>query len=270
MRAFIFAIFFYSTQLLGTVIHAPSLEIIEEHLNNLDENALVVFDVDYTLIVPNDLILGPSGHTHLLKSIKKIQALPEKEELLLSKVFLQYQVSLVDEKILTILNKLKQKGVKVIALTAMNTGEFGTISNMEQWRVEQLASLGIFLEWSSLKEDTCELKGFQGKKTPPVFKQGVLASAHYPKGKVLCAFLKQKQLNPSKIFFIDDRMEYIDSVESELDKASIEHISFHYTACTDQASPIDEKIADFQFQHLIEQGDWLSDEEAKKEMDSKG
>jgi hypothetical protein len=54
--------------------------------------------------------------------------------------------------------------LKVIALTAMPTGRFGLVSNAEQWRVQQLASLGIYLDWSFPEIDSVVLEGFQGKK----------------------------------------------------------------------------------------------------------
>ena len=70
----------------------------------------------------------------------------------------------------------------------------------------------------------------------------------------------------SEVIFIDDKMEYIESVECELDNEKIKHISFHYTAATDRSCILDQKIADFQFNHLMQRGDWLSDEEANNMM----
>jgi hypothetical protein len=270
LNAFIFICFFASTQLFGAVIHAPNLDVIEKCISDLDEDALVVFDIDNTFLVHNDRILSPCGDEYRKKFLKTIQNLQEEGEVLGSKISLKAQVFLVDKKILRLLEKLKQRNIKVIALTAMPTGRFGLVSNAEQWRVQQLASLGIYLNWSFPEIDSVVLEGFQGKKTPPVFKRGVLASAKYPKGEVLCAFLKKMQWKPSKVLFIDDMMEYIDSVECEIDKENIEHISFHYTAATDRSCHLDERLADFQFDYLMQQGDWLSDEEAKNKMNMSG
>jgi hypothetical protein len=197
LNAFIFICFFASTQLFGAVSHAPNLDVIEKCINDLDEDALVVFDIDNTLLVHNDRILSPCGDEYRKKFLKTLQNLQEEGEVLGSKISLKAQVFLVDKKILSFLEKLKQRNIKVIALTAMPTGRFGLVSNAEQWRVQQLASLGIYLDWSFPEIDSVVLEGFQGKKTPPVFKRGVLASAKYPKGEVLCAFLKKKQWKPA-------------------------------------------------------------------------
>ena len=263
----IFTCFFASpTQLFGVVVHAPNLDIIEKHIIDLDENALVVFDVVNTLLVSNDRILAPCGDEYFQKFMKNFGQ--EERIALRSRILLQSKVSLVNEKILKLLNQLKQNNVKVITLSAMPTGQYGLILNAEQWRVKQLAALGIYLDWSFSEIDSLILDDDpHGKKTVPIFKRGVLATGDSPKGKVLCAFLKKIKWKPSGILFIDDKLEYIESVECELDEEKIKHISFHYTEVTDRSCLLDQKIADFQFDYLMQQGDWLSDDEAKSKME---
>ncbi len=270
MRKFIFLcifIGFTTFSLSAIVVEAPSLEIIEKELRNLDENSLVVLDVDYTLIVPNDRVLLPCGEEYFQNILKKLREMGEEGEILGSKIALQSQVSLIDERIHHMLEFLKQKNIKVIALTAMITGKYGQIPNVEEWRVNQLRSLGIDFAWAFPQVDSVvleEIERGEGKKTLPVFKLGVLASAKYPKGQVLVAFLRQMQWKPSKIYFVDDRMEFIHSVEMELDKENIPHVSFHYTAVTDRPGQLDEQLADFQLNYLIKNGAWLDDKEALK------
>lgn len=265
MHFLFFLFFFVSTQLFGIVLNAPNLDVLERYIKELDSNALVIFDVDYTLLVPDDRILAPCGEEYLKKIIKSIPYSHEEGKILHSIVMLQASISLIDKKIFNILNELKQKNIKTIALTAIPTGQFGLISNAEQWRVQQLASLGIYLDWSFPEIDSLTLEDFTGKSAP-VFKKGVLASSTYPKGQVLCAFLKKLQWVPSTILFIDDKMDFINSVEQELEKENIRHISFYYTAARDQSFALDYKVADFQFKHLIQQKTWLNDEEAKNKL----
>ncbi len=264
--SFIFLLF--TTHISAIIIEASDFKVIEREINQLDDNALVVFDIDYTLIIPNDLILAPCGEVYRQEFMKKLRALEEQGEVLDSKVLLKSQDSLVDEKILDLLAILKKKKIKTIGLTAMSTGKFGLIPNAEEWRVKQLSSLGINFFWSFPSIDSMTLSKFEGKKSQPVFKQGVLASAKYPKGQVLVEFLRQIQWKPSKIIFVDDRMEFIVSVETELSKELIPLISFYYTAATDRPCQLDMQIADFQLDYLMHKGEWLSDEEAKKFLNS--
>ncbi len=265
--SFIFTFLVVSAYVCGEVVHAPHLGIVEKYIDDLDENALVVFDVDYTILVPNDRILAPCGEEYCQKFMKILREMQEKGEILGSQVTIQAQTSLVDNKILHLLEKLKEKNIKVIALTAMSTGQFGVIPNMEQWRIEQLASLGIHLDGAFPEVDMIMLEEFEGAKGLPVFKKGILASSKYPKGQVLCAFLKRMEWKPSKVLFIDDRMYFIDSVEYELEKENIPHTSFHYTAAIDSLHSLDHRLADFQFDYLLHQGKWLNDEEAKNKME---
>jgi hypothetical protein len=262
---FIFAVFMLcSVHVSATVFEAFNLDIIEQEISQLDENALVVFDIDYTLIVPNDLILAPCGEAYSASFRQDVRDLQEKGRELTSTVLLKSHVSLVDEKILDLLKALKQKKIKTIALSAMPSGSFGIIPNMELWRVNQIGSLGVDLSWSFPLIDSISLKEFDGKKSQPVFKQGVMTSARYPKGDVLIAFLKQIQWTPSKVIFVDDRLEYIDTVETALNKENIPLISFHYTAAIDQSGVLDKKVADLQWNYLMQNEVWISDEEAKE------
>lgn len=255
---------FFNGQIFAKVIEASNLKVIMQEIKQLDNKALVVFDVDYTLIVPNDLILGPCGEVYFQEFMKRLRAMKEKGEILGSKISLEGQVSLVDKEVIPLLSWLKQKNIKTIALTAMPTGKFGLIQNTEEWRIKQLDALSINFAWSFPSLDSVTLQGFEGKNSLPVFKDGILASAKYPKGEVLLAFLKHIGWKPSKVIFIDDQLEYIESVEKELAKARISSISFHYTSALNQPNQLNKEVADLQLNHLIEQEKWLSDKEAKR------
>lgn len=255
--------FIISNDVFAIVVEVGDLTAIETEIEQLDGDALVVFDVDNTLIVPKDRILGPSGENYLYELMSQLPIFQVKGDEIASKVLLQSKVSLIDEKVLHLIERLKLKGIKTMALTAISTGKMGLISNMEEWRVDQLNSLGIHFGWAFPSLDSLTLSRFQGKRSQPKYKQGVLASSKYPKGQVLSEFLKQIQWRPSKILFIDDRMDFIESVEFELEREKIPHISFFYTAAIDQPHLLDKEIADFQINYLMERGEWLSDLEAK-------
>lgn len=260
---FLLPVFIFSN-LQGAIIEAPSLQVIENELKNLDENSLVVFDIDYTLIVPNDLILKPCGETYFQKRMTELRSMGDHGAELGSIISLQSKVSIIDDQIFDILKFLKQNHIKTIALSAMPTGKYGIIPNAEDWRINQLHAIGIDFDWAFPDLDTIVLPGFEGKRTSPVFKNGILASAKNPKGKVLIAFLNHINWTPANIIFVDDRMEFINSVENELDKRNIPHLCYHYTAATDKACKFDKKLADFQINYLIKAGQWLSDSKAKE------
>ena len=84
----------------------------------------------------------------------------------------------------------------------MPTGQVGLILNAEQWRVNSWLRSVFYLKLSFPEIDSLYWKITpMEKKTAPIFKRGVLATAKYPKGKFLCAFLKKMRWKPSKVTF---------------------------------------------------------------------
>lgn len=260
IKTFIAICLIINTSLFAQVVHAPNLDSIQSKIAELDDQALVVLDVDFTLIVPKDQILQPAGEAYYQIFLAKLRNMKE-GAILGSKIALQSEVELVDPQSLSVLQELKQRQIKTIALTAMPSGHFGVIASTEDWRFEQLKDLGIDLSWAFPDRPCLILDSFEGK-AHPIFKKGILASAKHPKGQVLTGFLKKLKFKPSQVVFVDDRMEYIDSVEAELEKAGIPHTSFHYTQAIDQSHSFDKELADFQFDYLIQHGIWLNDAEA--------
>lgn len=249
------------SEVSARIIHAPDLEVIKQEINLLDENALVVFDVDLTLIAPTDAVLKPCGDFFLHNFINATNIPIEQLQILISKISLQSKVTLLDEKILTILNKLKQNKIKTIALTAIRTGPFGAIACVEKWRFEQLKDLGINFSWSFPEIDFLKLPGFDEEITFPVFKKGIIGTAGHPKGEVLMAFLNDRNWKPSQVIFVDDRLNYIYSVERAMEVANIPVVSFYYTPAFDLPCDLDEKVASYQLEYLFKNGEWLSDAE---------
>ena len=250
--------------LSGVVVPASSLAPIERHLQEVDGQALVVFDVDCTLIVGDDLILKPSSGSFHSKILRRFDE--DVRERLSSLRNAQAKFSLVDPYILKCMEQLKQRHIKAIALTAISSGPYGVISNPAAWRAEQLANLGLSFEWSFPSIEELTLDGFQGKRHPPVFYRGVLASGRYPKGEVLCGFLKAVDWKPSEVIFVDDMREFIASMEAACEEAAIPHTSFHYTVAIDRSTRVDRKLAEFQYSYLRRYGVWLRDDLARKKM----
>jgi hypothetical protein len=177
-----------------------------------------------------------------------------------SLVLLQGKIRLVNPQILDLLQELKERGIKAIALTAMKPGSVGRIPDMVQWRQNQLESLHVDFSHSF---PGCDFLLEEFETSPvPVFKAGILCSGKIPKGLALKALLGRLSFRPNRVYFIDDRLDYIASVETELEKEKIPHISLHTSEVMNQVTEFDEKIAEFQWDYLLKHEVWLSDEEA--------
>lgn len=252
--------------LSADIIHIDDLKDAEQELLQLDQDALVLFDVDYTLLIPNDTILRPCGQ-ELVKRLKSEIVEKDLDEYLHSQVLLQAKSSLVDEASPLLIRHLQERGIRTIALTAAPAGKWGVIESMADWRINELKEFHFDFSSAFPSVHFLEFPKKSDKEFHPVFKSGVLFSSKHPKGDVLKQFLDAMEWYPTKVLFIDDRIAYLLSVEKVVNEMGIDFTGFHYTAAEILPDKVDEKLAEFQFRYLAEHGEWLSDEEAKKMRD---
>lgn len=247
-----------------------SLKQAQSTLEHLDSNALVVFDVDETLIISIDKIrrrhpeniINQFTQVHFDNLIKDVA---HKEYLDSIRLKMSAQ-KLVDLESPHLINKLQAKNIRVIALTHMRAGSYYTIESMEEWRYKQLYDLGIDL--SVHNPNNIILKNLpMGQKSHPVFHKGILATSRScSKGQALAELLKQLNWIPSSITFFDDYEEHANFVNEEMEKLNIPCISFHNRATEMINSIIDIELALFQYQYLIKHEKWLSDIQARELM----
>lgn len=242
------------------------LELFEEELKTLDRNSFLIFDLDYTIIVPKDTVMRPCCRKLRSKLLKEFKVEPGYQEYIFSIIYDQYEVELIDPKILDLIRYAKKQQIPTIAFTGSMTGQFGILESIEQWRYEQLQSFGIqFSPGFDLGDTPFYFDSFAIMKRYPSYYEGILFTDLVPKGAVLMSFLKKIDWIPKKVVFIDDRYDYLKSVESTLEPLGVEFIGFHYTAAPDGfEDDVSERVARFQYQTLIDERKWVSDISAKK------
>lgn len=257
-------------KLLANIIEIANLNDVGKEFLQLDDNSLVLFDVDYTLLIPNDAILRPCGQLLVNKFIKEILenpfvVPPEKytQGYFLSQILTQAKSSLVDEKSLPLIKCLQDKKIRTIALTASPAGKLGIIDNMADWRIDELKKFGFDFTSAFPGVQFLEFPKREDKEFHPIFKSGILFSSKHSKGDILKQFLKSIHWMPSKVIFIDDRLEYLQSVANVLKEMGINFTGFHYIAAEKFRCELDEGLAEYQFKYLTDHSKWLSDEEAK-------
>jgi hypothetical protein len=175
----------------------------------------------------------------------------------LSKI--EYEV--VDPKVVEIIRSLQHRNIKTIAFTRMPVGSLGIISSMEDWRIEHLKKhqfdfSGAFPHFQEVKISVLSTG------IPSLFKKGMLCANKQDKGPVFTAFLDTIRWKPSQVIFIDNRLDYLKSVEIALEGTGIEFIGFHYKEVENRPRIVNEHLAKFQLMHLAKTGEWLGDQEA--------
>lgn len=261
---------FYHIHAYSDIKTIFSLKEAQSTLEHLDSNALVIFDVDETLIMSIDKIrrrhpeeiINQFTQAHFDSQIKDIV---HKEYLDSIRLKMSAQ-KLIEPESSNLINSLQAKNIRVIALTHMNAGSYYTIESMEEWRYQQLYDLGVNL--SLHNPNNIILKNLpMGRSSHPIFHKGILATSRScSKGQALAELLRQLNWTPSSIIFFDDYEEHLNFVHEEMKKLNIPCTAFHYKATETIDSTIDIELASFQYQHLMKHEKWLSDIQAKELM----
>lgn len=86
------------------------------------------------------------------------------------------------------------------------------------------------------------------------------------KGKILSLYLDWLDWIPGQVVLIDDGNRNLESVQNALDRRGVPFLGFLYIP--KKLDPIDEKIAELQYEMIINHRQWLSDKEAKSRISS--
>ena len=171
--------------------------IAEADFSHLDDQSLVIFDLIHTLIDPAD------------------------DEALIEQLFAH---------IITVLQAQK---VKVIIVSHLNIADNETMERCFM----MLKNLSIDVR-ASFADTVLALPMFDTLlKAKPMYFKGILFTNGYPKTEVLGDFLHETQFVPSKIIFIDDHLEYVESLNRFAIKKEIPFQGYHYTGA-DKAAVI--------------------------------
>jgi hypothetical protein len=226
---------------------------------------LVLFDVDETLIQPVDTYVlneqSPEAVALLRSLAEQYYAqghTKDDADYLASIMLKEAQRPLIEPFIIDEIRRLQLRGIPVIACTAMNTGKFGIIERMEEWRYEHLKSLGFE---GSYADKSMPLEVHINH---PVFYHGILATDFGPKGPAIGAFLDALDLHPSTIIMFDDNVDFLISVKDECAKRNIAFKGYHYCGAKEKAW--DEPLIRFQIDYLINHQYWLDDDTARAMM----
>src|SRR3989338_4510622 len=216
----------------------------------------LVVDVDNTLIMPaDDIFKSNSPDKNFIDNLKKQN--PPNLKANLSKWRLKRKVQLVENGWPEILKIAKAKEVFVYALTQMDTGAYGAIASIENWRADELEKMDLI--FSNYAKANVEIL-LPGKHCATIYK-GIMFTGAYKKPETLAAFIAKHSTTPQHIVFVDDRLEQVDAINTWCNHNHIVVTACHYTACTKTTGTLNPKRRAIQLKSFAT-GDWLSDTEA--------
>lgn len=261
----LFFVLLFLQTLSGVIVEVDSLDKIQQELSQLDTSALVIFDVDDTILMSTDAAFKPCGADIKQKYFKALNK--KQKECFYALHSCAAEEALVDKAIPALIYDLQKRNIKVIGLTDIETGECGCISCVEDWRLAQLKKNGI--DFSVAFPGFCYViftvvNPHEGRH--PIFKNGVLFSVRQPKGEVLMNFLAKVGWTPKKVVAVDDSLKKLETIQQACTAQNIECLAFHYQAPAVYNCQVDPELADFQFRYLLQHNQWLSDTEARKTL----
>lgn len=265
---FILLISFLPNISYAEIIDALYLNTIQPYLKKAKTDSLVIFDVDEVLVTPKDQILNPH-YKDALRTIgnQMMEKHTHEEQMTLWGIFYaSRKMRLVDSDILPVLQDLQKRGVKTIALTLFGTGKRGKIRHLEDFRIKELARFGIDFS-HSFSEKGPIILGAESpqRKGLPLFKDGIIFTTTNDKGTILGNFFKAVNYKPNEIYFIDDKMDNLKSVEKFCQENNIQFIGFHYSAAMHhKVLPLNMERAKLQFEIFEKEHKWLNDMEVDK------
>jgi hypothetical protein len=260
---------FFSFKTNAQIVQASSVNEIKKYTSQFNaRDTLVLFDIDYVLFAPTDIILRYAGESNNYRS-KHFKAIFKdfqgKEivldnikvpmaEYLISQILSSSKIELVSPEMPSLVNELDSQKMTVVGLTANSSGRYGIVQNESELHLSRLKSLG----YQFIKDNGNLLKG-----NFPECISHVIFTGKKDKGKVLLSFLEQLNKNYKNIVFVDDRVKNLVSVQNALKDLQINYLGIHYTELKDKNEVLNQDIADKQFQVLAKEHIWLSDDEAQ-------
>lgn len=238
------------------------------------KSALVIFDVDDVLIMPNED--NDFRHPYRAQLWQELQnkLLPntDKIEILQSNIISTIKWQLIEPRILKMFNYLHKHNIPAIGLTAMGTGNFGVIEKKEDFRIMGLKSVGLSFasltplggqEMAAQLSNTNMINKNRYTRTGlPMLKEGIIFTAGVDKGTVLEYMLDQHQYYPETIIFVDDLFINIESIQKLSLKLTTNFYGFHYKATSFMPLPtIEPKVEEWRFKMLEQECSWLSYQE---------
>lgn len=241
--------------LLSVSLNAKIIE--EKYINDItkyfDKDALIIFDVDNTLMEPQQELGNDQWFRHrILHYVKEGYSKKDAVELAIPEwmaIQSVTKVKAVEPEVSSIIANLQEKGYRVMGLTTRGLG-------MSTRTVHQLKTLDINLMTTA---PATEEIFFTNPDRGVLYRGGILFTANTDKGEALETFLGRINYHPQKILFINDKLDHLEPVEAVCHKHNIEFLGIRYGFLDEKVKNFREDLASIQFDFF---GHILSDETA--------
>lgn len=218
--------------------------------------ALVIFDLDNTVLEAVQTLGTDQFFTFLVKKAEAqgLQGHFAKQKALELATPIQpvSRVRLVEGITKNFIRELQTRNYTVMALTARP-------ASWTEGTLKQVTSLGIDFTRTAPPLSSGRFAGTPSGQ----YAGGVLfLPAGLEKGPTLLQFLHDRNLHPTQIIFVDDKLTNVQSVDASLTEARIPAIAIRYGAADLRVKNFDKDLAAFEYDYFLNTGVFLSDDDA--------
>lgn len=262
---------FLSMHGMGVVQEPPisidvtgGLAYICKILNTAHERTWVLFDIDDTLTVYDDPY--DRNFQRERRSLNMADALcapgcQDKDlcAYLVARAWFCKKRRLLNAEMPGIIQELQKRKVVTLAITDSTTGKYGEMETFEDYRIKELAKLGIDFRAAFPLLHEIVFEQLQRGGNVPLFKGGILFTGHAcNKGDLLLAFIEALGTKPHSIISIDDQEQNLISEYLAANSLGIFCTLIRYVAAGTLPGLYRKDIAEFQLKHLCEHNEWLT------------
>jgi len=253
----------------GQYKQVESYRKVQEIFDTADQQTLITFDVDGTLIAATDAILSERESLFSFPLWFMICAFCKYPSFIFNqtKIYLagtlvtpQIKRIVFDPDIVRYIQQLRVRECPVVALTWIKTGSIGAIKDMAEWRADTLKDFGFDFQGQFQDMVFTAFPKYCGNY--PCLCKGILCANKQPKGAVLGAFLDEYHLHPSRIISFDDFSSFLDSIAQECAKRKIPFTGYQVVGAKKFAGTWNTRRALLQLDYMMERAQWLSDQQA--------
>lgn len=238
-------------------------DTISDILNEVDQNTLVFFDIDDTLITTESFLGSSPWWDYFVKKISSANFSDKWTPEIYStiyKILCKVPMVLIEPGTEQMIEALQKKGIPTFALTARGKNE----------NFHPEADLGTHQHLTSVGIDFTKtvLPIAIDPHTAQFFSYGVVFTRYQEKGPFLEIFIKNLDLHSSKIVFVDDKIEQLKSVEKAVEGMGIDFYGYRYGRLDAQHQQFNVLFANIQLEALVKHDQVLSNEDAMEKAEA--
>lgn len=228
---------------------------IERILDEVDEDTVVFFDIDDTLLCRATMFSSSPWWHYCTAYVSKSLKNEERRKSVITLVnhaALKTKCKPVDPQTSLIIKDFQERGIRVFGLTARYMCSSKPAEKaFDLFTKEELEEIGI------------QFTPFVEGEILPCFRYGTIFTSSRLKGPFLAGFLKLLGKDYKKVVFIDDNWSQIHSVQAALVDMQIQSVCFRYSKVEKDNKKFDPLIGNIQLRELVENKKLLTNEEAQ-------